>query len=331
MDVFVFGVGRSGTTMLYRLVQEILLSRSGRDFESIYEPFIWNPAVFDGLYEDTTRHFGQTRSVSIAGIYAHLATPLFVKEPGPLDDYLRLEVFQLLAARGESRDRVAKLIRGNGRMAIFRALNPAARFVLLTRNPTENVNSLKNKFSFYGDDFYPSDWPRFVAEVGDQRIVHQPDWAAQQAEYSLQMNRAALGFARRDDATLVLEFDNFRSDKAAAVRALCCFLDVDCEERDLDRVSSSIGPVTPRVALSEAEFESAFRYDAPYDELCAAAGIERARGGHEVAARFAGRCTEPPVALDYQGLTTNRLRNILLERESELAALRAEFEKRGAT
>ena len=66
MDVFVFGIGCSGTTMIYSLMQSIFSQLYGDSYFSSYEPFIWDKDKFNGPYEKVSGLFGKTSSMSIA-------------------------------------------------------------------------------------------------------------------------------------------------------------------------------------------------------------------------------------------------------------------------
>ncbi len=324
IDVFVFGVGRSGTTMAYVLIQEILRDACDGDVLWSYEPFIWNVEVFDDLYESTKSLFGRTSSLNIEGIYRHLNMPMFVEKVRSTDhrDHAFFRRFSLLRPGGGSH--VAKLIRANGRMAVFRDLNPAAKFVLMVRNPVDNVNSVKHKFSYYGDDFYPSDFQRFCDEVGDG-LVLSPDtatWAEKQAEYSFQMSRAALDFARGDSQSLVFEYDRFVRNQRESVAKLCGHLDIEFRDAYVGQLASPVGSMTPRIALSEVEYQSIAHYEDRYQELCDRYGLDRQVDSADVHRHYRGNCGAECLDPRYEGLTANRLRNVIREKDEAIKLLR---------
>ena len=315
LDVFVFGVARSGTTMIYGLLQRILGESFEGNLQSTYEPFLWNVGLFDDLYRDTRSLFQGTSSLGIEGIYRHLRMRMFV-ERARLTEY-RDDFYRRFADRGPGNGpHVVKLIRANGRMAVFRGLNPDAKFVLVIRNPIDNVNSVKNKFSFYGDDFYPSDFQRFCDELGD-RLILSPDsagWAEKHAEYSLQMNVAALRFASGDSQSLIFDYDHFVRNRRESVATLCAHLDVEFREDYLAELDSPVGAQTPAIELSEPEYRSIAHYEDRYEELCSRYDIERVAGPDEVHARYRGNCRADSLDPRYQGVTTERLRAVIREK-----------------
>ena len=330
MDVFIFGVGRSGTTMLYSLCQSIYHHLYGDAYISSYEPYIWNPHLFNAPYDQTRKLFGKTSSISIEGIYTHLQTPMFVKEeplPNTLNDVSLNDVFydRFSEHSENTAPHLVKFIRANGRMNLFRRLNPKAKFILMIRNPVDLVNSVKHKFSFYGDDFYPSDFPRFCKELKEANLLtideERATWAEKQAEYCTQMNRAAIDFALSDTNTLIFEYDNFNFDKSASVERLCQFLKVPFEADFDEKVSSPTGPVTSSITLSEQEFISIVRFDASHDELCDRVGISRTKSSLDISHRYKGKCNNIDYDPSLDGLTTNPLRRMVRQKDHQLREL----------
>lgn len=323
-DVFIFGVGRSGTTMVYGFCQRVFQHLVGKNYRSIYEPYIWNSVLFNKPYEECAEHFGKTSSISIEGIHNHLNTPLFSSENPDLkaldDDF-----YQKFMPSGDSVIQVVKLIRGNGRMALFRQLNPEAKFIVMIRNPIDVVNSVKYKSSFFGDDFYPSDYPRFCQELKETgSLTTDPEsasWAERHAEYCYQMNRAALEFSAHDQNTMVFEYDNFAKDKAAAMGQVLRFLELPEEPEFLAHLEAPIGPTTPSVSLSESEFNAIARFEELHDVLCMQAGIRRSKAGLEVLKQYKGQCTNDDYDENYDGLTTNPLRRVIWRLKTQIRGL----------
>jgi len=324
MDVFVFGVGRSGTTMMYRLVQQAFLHKFGQHFQSTYEPFIWNRTLFDGIYENVLTHFGKTASISIEGIYQHLALPLFfgATDEQQVSGNKFLDHFSV--RRQSAHAHVAKLIRANGRMRLFRYLNPSAKFILMVRNPVDVINSVKYKFSFFGEDFYPSDYPRFCRELAGDIIMHPANatWARKNAEYVYQMNRAALEFSANDERTLILEYDQYMGNRSCGAAAVCDFIGINCTQAILDAAMASKGPVTRSIALSGTEFSEALPYADLHQKMCKTFRVSTSFSVDKVASRYRGACNQPDIDTSYEGLTTNQLRRIVLEQKQELARLK---------
>ena len=51
-DVFIFGIGCSGTTMTYSLLQSLFTRLYGKNYYSTYEPFIWDREKFNRPYKE---------------------------------------------------------------------------------------------------------------------------------------------------------------------------------------------------------------------------------------------------------------------------------------
>ena len=330
MDVFIFGVGCSGTTMAYSLLQSIFARLYGGDYYSTYEPFIWDREKFNQPYDKTSSLFGRTSSMSVEGVYNHIKTALFVDSASG-DDFLRKEFFRHFSStQGPNQPHLAKLIRGNGRMSIFRALNPQAQFVLMLRNPVDNINCAKYKFSFYGDDFYPSDYPRFCKYLSkmNQLVLDTKNakWAQRQAEYCYQMNRAAVDFAVSDGNTKILEYNSFIRDKSSSVAELLNCLEIPRRGDYASELERPTGPVTASNVLSQAEYESILYYDDLYTEMCVQARVKRGKSKKEIQKQYDGRCSAKDFDEGFGDSTTNRLRGKIRSQEKQIQQLKLKID-----
>ena len=178
----------------------------------------------------------------------------------------------------------------------------------------DNVNCAKNKFSFFGEDFYPSDYPRFCEQLERENQLHITSrdilWAQKLAEYCYQMNRATLHFTATDNLTRILEYDAFNSDKIASVRGLCDFLDLPCSDDLAEELRQPTGPVTTSLSLSQSEHEDILPYDNKYDALCEKYGLIRGKSLGEITGRYEGNCTKLELNLEQVESTTNWLRYV---------------------
>ena len=329
MNIFVFGVGRSGTTVTYALAQKIAHRESSGRYLSTYEPFLWSMDAFNCSYEDAKPLFGKLDSLSIEGIYRHLQLPMFPGADAVSADFT--------ASNFAGRFRpypgyhVAKLIRGNGRMAMFRALNPTAKFILILRNPIDVMNSAKGKFAFYGDDFYPSDYPRFCAELAaESQLLLEPataNWAQMQAEYCYQMSRSALEFAAGDDNSMVVEYEQLASDSQSFVPELCRFLGVEFTPEFVEFLAAPTGPVTRNISLHESEYHAALPYDSCYRDLLSKFGIACRRSIQDIEADYADNWSSKQTDTSLDGVTTNRLRREVAQREQQIAQLKRRLQE----
>ena len=237
------GVGRSGTTAVYRSLQE-LIERRRLSCRYVYEPYLWNPAVFGTVYDDErfTERFNSPSSLHVEGIYAHCKTPLFCSERHSIhDDFLRNIVFRA------GQNTLAKAIRVNGRLSAIARLVPDAKIVLLIRNPLDTINSAANLFSFFGDEYHPSDKPRFLAEIQSLFGVSSPppdDEIAWSRLWWRYMTEAALESAERfPEQIFVVPYEMFVADRTACASEIAGFLGLDrdgLEDLDLESPAATV-------------------------------------------------------------------------------------------
>ncbi len=322
MDTFVFGVGCSGTTMIYSLLQTVYARLYDENYISSYEPFIWDREKFNCPYQKAVKYFGRTSSLSIEGIYNHVKTPLFINSADK-EGYINNEFFRYFSAtQRASRPHLAKFIRANGRMSVFRALNPEAKMLLIIRNPVDNVNCAKYKFSFYGADFHPSDYPRLCEQLAaENKLIldkEKSQWGQRQAEYCHQMNTAAVEFARVDGNTKIIEYDCFIQDKATAVIEVCDFLGVINRLGLTEQLGRVTGPMTGSITLSQPEYEAILPYDLLYTRLTERAGVIRGLSTKNIQNHYGGNCASDDLDPAHMESTTNRLRQIIRLQKSKL-------------
>lgn len=313
-DVFVVGVGRSGTTLVYRTLQQIFSGLHGEDYASTYEPLIWNHELFDRPYEDCAPLFGKTASLSAEGIYLHQKIPLFIEQPEPIETYLWSPVIRHISAlHGPGKPHLAKFIRMSGRLPLLRKLNARAKIVIVVRNPLDLVNSVKFKFSYFGDDFYSSDFARFCRER-EGKLLLDPEnnsWAQRQAEYAYQMSCASLAFAASDKQTLVIDYDQLNAGEFSLAAKLCKFLGLETTEDAVVRSRQKRGPTTQSVQLQPSEFEQIKPYLSAYTRIDPDVVISNERLQRQIAMKYAAPFSGVALDESLEGLTTNRLRAML--------------------
>ena len=320
-DTFIFGVGRSGTTMIYGLCQKIFSLCSNSEFRYFYEPFIWNPDLFDRPYEECNALFGKTSSINIEGIFSHMSIPLFIHEGSDLSR-ANSSFFETFRPTQDEKPSLYKIIRGNGRLKLFRQLNPTAKFLVIIRNPIDAVNSVKYKFDYFGSDFYPSDFDRFYTEIAAADNFHPEaediSWAETQAEYVYQMNAAAVAFASGDEATMVIEYDSFVQDKSRGIEKLTNFLDLPTAQDYEQFLEQPIGPQTKNISLSEDEFTSIANYTYLHDKLCRRTGLIPGQSVNRVLLKYRDQCFGRKYDNSLDGLVTNALRRVIRQLEPQV-------------
>ena len=156
--IVITAVGRSGTTITDKLITHILEDYEGAP-RSVYEPFLWDHRELLKYpdYQDPKR-YNSFETISSEGIFYHTHFPLFIDE-----DYLNLDENKIYLEGFnrylfENRDQeegqleyprhLLKFIRANGRLPLLTKLMPNGRYILLTRNPLDVLNSVISMFFF---------------------------------------------------------------------------------------------------------------------------------------------------------------------------------------
>ena len=212
--IVIIGVGRSGTTALYHNLRTCF-GILGETPALHYEPYLWHaepPAP--------EPDFDSTGSLSPLGIAAHCGEPLF--STSAQHEITALFLRSLEAGGGPA---LLKFIRACGRMQILLDAWPDARVVFIFRNPASVVNSVLRLFSFFGDEFHPTDTDRFCQETGLSKPEFLAEaYAVRQLLYWRHMNAAALETARANPArVLPISQEALAADPATTMRAVCSF------------------------------------------------------------------------------------------------------------
>ncbi len=214
-QTIIFGVGRSGTTALFDYLVDIH-DHLGIDVEFRLEPFLWNIRTGEKVPD-----FSSTRVLSPQGIAAHVTEPLFPKDkPGP-----QMELFfDFLEIDGKNF--LTKYIRACGRIETLMDRWPDAKCVFIYRNPSSVIDSATNRFSFFGDEFHPSDEERFCEAVGcDAEEFASSSYQVRQLRYWRHMNEAALQAAQRHpDRILPIAQESLGTDGSTTLAVVGRFL-----------------------------------------------------------------------------------------------------------
>lgn len=254
----IVAVGRSGTTILHRLLLEIYVDHYGNNFDCLYEPFVWDNAAIGHYPRDTDREaqFGRRDALSEEGLYLHTRTPLFsdnADTPPDLSRYLRGDTAGAL---------LAKFIRANGRLKILDKLYPEGRFILMVRNPLDVVNSVLTKFSFFGPEFHRNDFPRFAADVRRLYGITLPAEEEIPAAYKAGlwchfMNLHALRHAQDKPNYKVVVYEDFSINREAYARSVCTHVGAPYRDSYGDLLGKTVGRVTKGAsALSASDVTS---------------------------------------------------------------------------
>jgi len=264
MNVCILGIARSGTTILYTLLQKILMDNYDQNVEFIYEPFLWDKDCFNDILVRVSQGFDYMDSISIKGVYNHLKLPLMIENP---DQYKKNEYLNsLLDSSSEKKHILSKFIRACGRYLLLYTISPETKFIFNIRNPVDSVNSITTNFSFYGGEFHRDDFSRFIIEVN--RVFgksYKKEWFEVRLEKELfyweYMNRFALeSFAKTPQKPLILCHEDILINKNKYLQNICDYLKVPLKPKYKDLLLEKVGPITDKYEVSKKELEVYKRY-----------------------------------------------------------------------
>lgn len=330
----VSGVGRSGTTMAYGVLLSALQKHDPNALGR-YEPFLWGKPVWDKLPE----RFGQatlhTNSVNTRGLHTHLESPLFLDTPYPvMDDFLDETI-------PAGRPVVTKVIRGAGRLSAFLQHDSELRIVHLVRNPLDVVNSGLIHFSFFGDEFHPSDEARFNEEAANRfgdhyRSTLEMTESGRSFEWWKLMNEAAFRSAETfPDRLKIVAYENLMADPKGVMFEVMEFLGGDPELIDEERLTKTIGPVSGQPALRAVDRDALLAHADTYFRDKRLFGgkhgrtdiaVEKAKLLEKYAACAVGRAFTRPID---PGLAPNRIRSIAIQAQEQARKAQFDSEERG--
>lgn len=333
MKICILGVGRSGTTAIYSLLQEILIDQTGRNnIDFIYEPFLWDIHRFNDKYDEVIKHFRYMNSISIEGMYNHQKLPMFVKNPGLFrgNNYLD-KIFNT-----SSQNTLIKFIRANGRFRLLSEICPRGKFIFMIRNPLDVINSAVIRFSLLGSEFHKDDWKRFAREVNSiygrgtidvEKINSQVE---KEVLYWYYMNKYALeSFEQTNSKPLIICYEDYVSRREFWLDKICDFLNLQKKDIYYDHTKKIAGSQTIKNNISRLEFDMLTGYLDKYTALLAAAGITHPIDLDKITSKYKTINTENNRTQIIIGKTPNimnahiqRLEGILIKKEDALGGFK---------
>jgi hypothetical protein len=262
----VAGVARSGTTAIYEALQS--LTRKARPkFSYFYEPYLWGPPTWGPRFRDLADAFTTTNSIHAHGLLRHLATPLFITEAQEQSTCHSAFVRGLFE---EGRSSLVKIIRGVGRLRTYLDVCPDVKLVLVLRNPLDCVNSILGNFSFYGDEFHPSDLPRFREQLeglGRPQPAFRSECEAATAWW-YEMNEAALrSLETHQERVFVAPYEAYTADHAATWEVLGEFLSLNLKGKIPASLDEPVGQITSRINLGADDVAHIAPFQTAYFDL----------------------------------------------------------------
>lgn len=269
------GVGRSGTTAIYSLLQEVLEKTYPGDTDYVYEPFLWDRETFNDQYSRVKSKFRYVSAVSIEGMYHNRQIPLLLNENSAIPAASRDWLKGILTASSGKNHYLGKMVRANGRVSLIREIAPQMKIIFLIRNPVDVVNSATQSFSFYGPEFHPSDFHRFrenvrtnfqasVANQSEEGLKVETEYA-----YWFYSNCSFLEYAKKhSENILTISYEAFVEQRSTVIAGICEFLELDYQDEYTQRSVTAVGPVRQGSSiLSAREYEFLFDRLGDYSDL----------------------------------------------------------------
>jgi hypothetical protein len=190
--------------------------------------------------------------------------PMLVSEDSVINQHSLDWLAKTLSPAEEKRHYLGKMIRANGRISLIRKIAPNIKIIFVIRNPVDVLNSVAQMFSFYGSEFYESDFDRFAAEVafrfGRNIQSGSDDLSGIKTEYAFwyYSNRAFLEFATRNPQNiLTIAYEAFVENRSSVVSRICDFVGIDFNPDYSKAAEENLGVVQQNhSALTQAELIS---------------------------------------------------------------------------
>jgi hypothetical protein len=286
VTINILGVGRSGTSALYTLVQSMMKDQLDGEIESLYEPFLRDQSLCGGDINDLAvrGNFKYIDSLSLEGMYYHSTLPMLIKKAKPYKDNPFLHKLYdtkkqksplsfLSKKQKTKKHRLIKYIRANGRYHLLNTIDPDAKTIFIIRNPLDVGNSVKKLFSFYGGEFHKDDQRRFIDEVNqifgtNHKKETFENYLDEQLFYWYYMNRFALeSFSTAQKKPLIICYEMYVNDQENSLNRICQFAGLSYDEKYLSSAKKIVGPQTKQKTITASEYQAAEEYLKKYFEL----------------------------------------------------------------
>lgn len=260
-NIVILGVGRSGTTALYSLIQNIISD----DYRYIYEPLLWDIETFNIPFREISDQFQKVSSLSLEGMLEHQKLPLFVTNENEVcSPYID-------SWYDDDKPFLAKVIRGNGRLRLFSKHSENTKVVFMIRNPIDVINSGVGMFSFFGDDFHKTDQDRFIDDTRQIYNVDDLRFSTREEKefaYWYYMNRFFIdSFKGLSIDVLPIVYEDYLSDKSEWLKKICSFLDCEFNPNFVKSSNKKVGPSYSKSNLTREGFDYVYSKMDLYQEL----------------------------------------------------------------
>ncbi len=249
--ILVLGVGRSGTTAVYSLLQQIFDDQDPHQSDYVYEPFLWDRSTFNKSYLQITNEFHVADAVSVEGMYHHQQIPLFCDRSSEIGETSVAWLRNLFCPAADQSHSIVKMIRANGRIDLIREVQPDVKIIALLRNPLDVINSAIHRFSFFGDEFQKSDFNRFRQELCTfvktplSQLPSADDVVGKETAFWLAMNQHLVDRVNSNgDQVLPIVYEEFDRQREKIVDQICQFIGVETQPGYSQHARKSVGPVT---------------------------------------------------------------------------------------
>lgn len=303
MKVCVFGVGRSGTTAVYSMLQQVMLDNFSNKVDFVYEPFLWDRQSFNDVQTNVFKNFLYQNSVSAEGIYNHLKLPLFIDDPQKYKDNTYLK--SLFSLSNDNQGLLIKMIRACGRFKLFQMIDPSCKFIFILRNPIDVINSVISRFSFYGGEFHKDDFSRFLREVNnifgqDFKENDNIQEVEKQVLYWYYMNLFALrSFDNASSKPLIICYEDFINKIDKYNKIITNYLGFQPKDEYTSFTSQKHMHETNKILLNREEVEILKPYLHKYLEMLKPLGVSIREDS------VLKRYTNLPETSMQKGITTN--------------------------